>query len=227
MNALHIVAHSEKSSRLLYDKLSRKHSVKFVSYRHEPDEGCSREHFHALLEGYEGTRETLRNYIKEIFNVGRGSFFTANTYSKDKMEVPIDYGLITYMSKGVKQPEINEGFECNLIEEFKTKWVEPVKKTVNLHSVEVNYVDPTPKKYTKWDYIKMAVTQCVEKQALDVNGQISFNEVFDIYKKILIEYSQKTGKYKMADDIFTIMLQLGNCDNHMRNQVAKVLGFMS
>lgn len=226
MDAVHVVVHTEKSSQLLLDKLLKKFNIGWVAYRHPPDGKVKRPHFHALLVHYKGTRETLRTYIKEIFSVERGSFFTTNTYKINGEEKPIDFGLITYMSKGKYKYESVNKFSDEFIEEYEDKWVEPTKKTIDLHSTEVNYVDPNPKKYVKWDYIKMAVSQCVERQAESASGVITFGEIFDIYKKILIDHSQKTGKYKMADDIFTIMLQLGNYESHMRNQVAKVLGFM-
>ena len=78
------------------------------------------------MEGFEGSRETIRNYIKEVFNVGRGSFFTTDVYKPYGSDtvIPVNEGLITYMSKGVKTPECNEGYDEEFVEEMRKKWVD-------------------------------------------------------------------------------------------------------
>lgn len=156
MDAFHVVVHTDETSRLLCERLLKKPYIKsFVSYRHEADEQINRTHFHALLVGYKGTRETLRNYIKEVFSVERGSFFTTNTYTPygAKVEVPVDFGLITYMAKGSLKPEHVYGFSEEFINEYEDKWVEPkkedeqkVKKTVT----------------TQWDIMEQIVHEHYE-----------------------------------------------------------------
>lgn len=156
MNAFHVVVHTSEVSESLCARLLKKSYIKgFVSYRHEADEQVNRTHYHALLVGYKGTRETLRNYIKEIYNVERGSFFTTNTYKPygSTTEIPVDFGLITYMSKGSLKPEYVYGFSEEFINEYEDKWVEPKKE--DEQKVKKSVV-------TQWDIMEEIVKEHFE-----------------------------------------------------------------
>jgi len=98
-----------------------------IVYEHEADAKVKRTHVHALVETDVST-DTLKYRIKKI--VG----FVPKTDWSFKTEMhgePVHDKLITYMSKGKLEPKYQKGFTQEVVDKYKSEWIERTKPAID------------------------------------------------------------------------------------------------
>lgn len=113
-----------------------------VVYQHESDEEIRQTHIHLVLFECEVEDEQLKRIFRLLCHLpGKGNGFWSfkTTYKKDKVEVPVDEGAITYASKGCLRPVYAKLFSQDRLEHLRQLWVEKVDSDKPSESSAVKY----------------------------------------------------------------------------------------
>lgn len=108
--------------RGFFDKC-KKHDIKCVVYEHPQDEDVARTHIHALLRNVSQSTDTLKNWVKASLNVTE---YNKTDWSFKLARTEYDK-YVTYMSKGVYEPLINDIYSESAIELLRGAWKDKVE----------------------------------------------------------------------------------------------------
>lgn len=162
-------------------------SEKLVVYAH--DDG-NRPHIHFLIEGITQSTDTIKNWIKKDVGTVAKTDWSFKTEHEGK---PIDYGYVTYMSKGKLDPVFNKGFTDSELIELRNKWVvhKPSSKKWDLKDARVD------KEKTQKEIVEVVIRE--------LNGSSNPREIVKILNRILSEEQKIVGRYKFRDYVDTIL----------------------
>lgn len=171
-------------------------SERLIVYAH--NDGCERPHIHFLIENTTISTDTIKNWIKKdlkttVFPKSDWSF--KQTFGENS---PVDYGYITYMSKGKYEPIFVKGFTESEIKEYKDAWKTVAPKTKNLVQSKI-------KKERELTY-RDIVNITIEK----LNGSSHPELICQELNKVLIANDRFIGRYKFRDLVDAISARQDN-----------------
>lgn len=105
---------------------------KCIWYFHPIGKKSEKPHIHGLIINYPKIDDTMRNMIKNEFDLDgrKQEFSVSNKYDKIVMTNETYPGYITYMTKGKFEPVFSKGFDKEEIEKLKNEWIDYEHKTV-------------------------------------------------------------------------------------------------
>lgn len=182
-----------------------KNCDKVVVYAHNDD--CERPHIHFLIENLKKSTDTVKNWIVKALSEKptKDMWSMKSTYGKEKL--PVDYGYITYMSKGKYDPVFQNGFRESTINEYKSKWVEPVKASLKSQS-RINGLSKDDDKKTFSDICKDVINHFQDN---DIKHP-TIQDVVQELQKVLIKSDKWIGRYKFRDLADAIYSRLNRQD---------------
>lgn len=171
-------------------------SERLIVYAH--NDGCERPHIHFLIENTTISTDTIKNWIKKdlkttVFPKSDWSF--KQTFGENS---PVDYGYITYMSKGKYEPIFVKGFTESEIKEYRDAWKTVAPKTKNLVQSKI-------KKERELTY-RDIVNITIEK----LNGSSHPELICQELNKVLIANDRFIGRYKFRDLVDAICARQDN-----------------
>lgn len=181
-------------------------NVKVIVYAHNDD--CERPHIHFLIENFKKSTDTIKNWIVKALGEkpSKDMWTMKSTYGKDK--IPVDYGYITYMSKGKYDPIYQKGFRDSMINEYKSKWVEPVKASQKCQQRLNGEFSKDDDKKTYADICKDVISYFQDN---DIRHP-SINDVVQELQKTLVKCDKWIGRYKFRDLADAIYSRLNRQD---------------
>lgn len=181
---------------LSYDRLEQTFSqIKDVSqrvivYQHD----ATRVHVHALIVGCTVSTDTLKNWVMREIN-GK---LTRDSWS---FKTAQNEEFITYMSKGSLTPVFVSGYQPEVIEAFRSKWVQQAPKSKSLVQYRLKIENPQEQKLRQQDMLKEIIIRYNESQNQTPSFLISL-----IRQVVVIEQKTLLGRYKLRDYYDTVML---------------------
>lgn len=181
---------------LPYDRLEQTFSqIKDVSqrvivYQHD----ATRVHVHALIVGCTVSTDTLKNWVMREIN-GK---LTRDSWS---FKTAQNEEFITYMSKGSLTPVFVSGYQPEVIEAFRSKWVQQAPKSKSLVQYRLKIENPQEQKLRQQDMLKEIIIRYNESQNQTPSFLISL-----IRQVVVIEQKTLLGRYKLRDYYDTVML---------------------
>jgi len=173
-----------------------------VVYEHCADEEIKRTHVHALVKGLTIQVTTMKARLTKLCGVWKkGDWSFVTKYGKDEDRKDVNDDLITYMSKGLLDPQYVLGFKEEDILAFKTKWVDAVFKEV--------------RKPTYDDLVKQVITMSI--------GPISGTELLNNIIDVLNKHNVVCGRYKVRDIYDTVLRRTQKFS--FINQMSEMLNF--
>lgn len=175
---------------------------KCVVYQHDD---ASRIHCHMLVEQFDKTEDTLRRWIRSMFeNPARTDISIKSTYrDASGAEVPIDSAFIVYMSKGRLDPSYVKGYSETDISEHRSRWVNhPTRQGLRTKNgkIVVDGVGDDPSQpstqrgqKTKWQLLAEM------QEEWGASCAPGFDDLFRITRKVLKKNKQAIGFYKVMD----------------------------
>lgn len=111
---------------------------KAVVYQHDADESVSRTHVHALLEMSVST-DTAKNWVTKSVGYRPKSDMWSFVSKLQKQPVTMEY--ITYMTKGKLEPVMLKGYDKELCDKYKARWVNHIvpDRQITTNKVVTNY----------------------------------------------------------------------------------------
>lgn len=165
---------------------------KLVVYEHEADEEISRTHVHFLITEVKVNRETLKNIIRKHC----GDMLRSDWSFKECNDIG---PTITYMSKGRLSWLYKHNFEEEYINECKSLWKDPTKKTVRLTNGKLVVQDHNEKARSKNEILNEIFAELGD-------GCTEVTAVLSAIRKVLIANKQVIGFYKMEDYYWTVVM---------------------
>lgn len=173
-----------------------------VVYQHDD---ASRVHCHMLVLGFTKTEDTIRRWMRGVFEKPARTDISIKSVYKDDAgkEVPVDSSFIVYMSKGQLDPVYVKGYTESDISDYRGRWVNQSPRqglrTKN-GKIVVDGVGDDPSQpstqrgqKTKWQLLAEMQEEWGASCAPD------FDELFRITRKILKRNKQAIGFYKVMD----------------------------
>jgi len=155
-----------------------------VIYEHE----ASRTHIHGLLENCKVSTDTLKNWVKKSLNV------TVYPKSDWSFTVAQDSKFITYMSKGLLQPKVVQGYTENEIEALRNQWVPVAKLVKEKTQYKLRSENPAQAKFRQNELMQMVKDRC------KANNWNNMTEILQCIRQIVyVEHKTIVGRYKIRD----------------------------
>jgi len=165
-------------------------SQRVIVYQHD----ASRVHVHALVVGCTVSTDTLKNWVMREINgkVTRDSWSFKTAQNEE---------FITYMSKGNLTPVFVSGYQPEVIEAFRSKWVQQSPKNKPLVQYRLKLENPQEQKMRQQEMVKEIALRYNEAPVQTPSVLISL-----IRQVVVIEQKTLLGRYKLRDYYDTIML---------------------
>ena len=160
-----------------------------VVYQHD----ATRVHVHALIVGCTVSTDTLKNWIrKEVGQVAKSDWSFVTAQNED---------FITYMSKGTLAPVFIYGYNDEVIESFKQKWVQREAKPKGLVQYRLRLENPTEQKKRQSDMVQEIQLRYRALEDKEASALITL-----IRQVVVVENKTLLGRYKLRDYYDTVML---------------------
>lgn len=173
-----------------------------IVYEHSLD--CSRPHIHALVWGSTRGYDTLSTWLKKLCPA-RSDRSLGTTYGKDKKL--IDFGFISYMSKGTYDPVYVKGITQDAIAERKANGYiqEGGKDVVDVQAEQTKLL-------RKMSPTKKLQIEMLEEMRAEI-GDVDYDSLTDVYvynviRKVCMRnhYYLPRGLYKLMEFRDNLML---------------------
>ena len=170
-------------------------SDRIIVYAH--NEGCERPHIHFLIENPQISTDTIKNWIKKDLNTKifcKTDWSFKQTFGDNQ---DVNYGYISYMTKGKYEPVFQKGFTESEIKEYKDAWKNPAPKTKNLVQQKLKQ-----KELTYRDIVNITIE--------NLNGSSHPESICQELNKVLIANDRFIGRYKFRDLVDSISARQDN-----------------
>lgn len=162
---------------------------KLVIVEHPADDQVKRTHCHMLLIGCKVSTDTLKNWFKKVFgNVDKSdwSFKTADSNAEGLTQ------YMVYCLKGKYDPRFNNLFESSIIDELKSKWIDPAQARLKLQEGKLVKEIDESKSISKRQIVEEIVAEVGDSPS---NPRVVLSGI----RKVLIRNKCVVGMWKVMD----------------------------
>jgi len=193
---------------------------KYVGQQHDADEEVNRTHTHYSLVNYRYTKQALSKQLNKLGFIGSDNFGILTVWPKEK--IPYDeVKLAEYVIKGLNAPDAHySGYSPERIESFRNNWINHKEigkdgqtntntKKRTLVQYKLTYESPSQQKLRKSDQVKNIEKRISELETEKQRPLVS-SEIRDIIRRMLVEWDETIGIYKVLDIYDTILMRRQN-----------------
>lgn len=165
------------------------HCSAIAVYEHQADEEVSRTHIHALVVDCKVSTDTIKNWVRKVIGAVDKNDWSFKTAAKNTEE---QYGFIVYMTKGVLEPVYSSGYDTALLDQAKSKWVDP--KAISVKAKDGKLVKDIDESNT---VSKRKILEAIIAEVGDT--EYDTRTILAGIRKVLIRYNCVIGQYKVID----------------------------
>lgn len=192
---------------------------RYIGQQHDADEEVSRTHTHYSLVNYKYTKQSLSKQLNKLGFVGSDNFGILTVWPKKK--IPYDEGkLSVYVIKGLNAPDTHyHGYTTSDIESYRNQWInhkeitEPrdtdQTKKRTLVQYKLTYESPAQQKLRKSDQVKN-IEKRIRELEIEKQRPLVSSEIRDIIRRMLVEWDETIGIYKVLDIYDTVLMRREN-----------------
>lgn len=192
------VTKTAESLQMLWKRFTG-HCTRIIAYEHPAEGKTKRVHVHFYVEGLDVSTDTVKNWIKKTLTV---IDFPKQDWSFKSADGNLK--IITYMSKGRYEPIHNNGFDDELVYQYKSRWLDYAAELAK--STTVHPKKPIEEKLKVGEMLDEIQARYMHEERLAEGFDRQLDVVISIaHQVIYVENKALVGRFKFRDYVDTIL----------------------